>query len=750
MLTSYLKYSVLLGGAVFAACNGQEAVFAKDQSKLSIKTLTSNESLSSSRVRGLKFSPNGKRVTFLKGSVENQRVLDLWEYNLQDGSSHILVKASDITGGVEELSEAEKARRERQRVTARGIVNYSWSKQGGKLLFPLGGDLYQYDLVKAKAKRLTDSKAYEVDSRFSPKGTYVSYTLDDEIYIVNASSGKERQLTNSPSDVIKNGTPEFVAMEEMGRSTGYWWSPDEKYIAYISYDESPVDIGRRYEINRDSFKLLKQRYPAAGRNNVHVRLGIMAVKTGAVKWVDLGAEKDIYLPRVKWLTNSSGVFFQRQDREQKTLDLIFADAKTAKTKHILTEKAKYWIQLHKSLRFINKSREFIWASERSGYSHLYHYKINGDLIGQLTSGDWKVTSAPFINEERGKIYFTATYGSVLERHLYEINITDKNVTVPKPITKRAGLHNISFPSGEGGVYLDYFSNPVTPHNLSLHTMDGKHVMWISENKMDKDHPYFKYMHAHITPEFGTVTAANGKTVLHYKMLKPKEMIKGKKYPVLFALYGGPGPQKVNKSWSGANWTQYLAQQGYIIFTLDNRGSGHRGVEFKGALYHHFGEIEIRDQLKGYEFLKTLPFVDQSRIGIQGHSYGGYLTLMAMFKAPEVFKVGISGAPVTEWRLYDTHYTERFLGHPNQNKKGYDASSVFPYVKGLTGKLLIAHGMADDNVVFNHASMLFDELQKKAVQFDMMAYPGQTHRLGADRMRRRHLYQTYKRYLDDHL
>jgi dipeptidyl-peptidase-4 len=187
-----------------------------------------------------------------------------------------------------------------------------------------------------------------------------------------------------------------------------------------------------------------------------------------------------------------------------------------------------------------------------------------------------------------------------------------------------------------------------------------------------------------------------------------------------------------------------------VFTLDNRGSGHRGVEFKGALYHHLGEVEVQDQLKGYEFLKTLPYVDAGRIGIQGHSYGGYMTLMAMFKAPDVFKVGISGAPVTEWRLYDTHYTERFLGHPITNKKGYDASSVFPYVKGLKGKLLIAHGMADDNVVFNHASMLFDELQKNAVQFDMMVYPGETHRLGSDRMRRRHLYQTYKRYLDDHL
>jgi dipeptidyl-peptidase-4 len=645
---------------------------------------------------------------------------------------------------------AEKARRERMRITARGIVRYSWSKDGGKLLFPLGGDLYQYNLKAAKAKRLTNSKAYEVDSRFSPKGTYVSYTMDGEIYIVNAGSGQAQQLTNTATDTIKNGTAEFVAMEEMGRSTGYWWSPDEKYMAYISYDESPVDIGRRYEINRDSFAVLEQRYPSAGTNNVHLSLGIMELGTGKTKWVNLGSDKDIYLPRVKWLPDSSGVFFQRQDRAQKNLDLIFADAKSAKSKLVFTEKAKYWTQLHNTLKFINNSSEFIWASERSGYSHLYHYKRNGELISQLTAGDWKVTSIPFVNEDKGEIYFTATQSSVLERHLYKISIGSKKVTHPQRITKRAGMHRISFPKGGEGLYLDNFSNPATPSNMSLHKLDGSHVMWISENKMDKNHPYYKYMDAHIMPEFGTVIAADGKTTLHYKMLKPKNMLKGKKYPVLFSLYGGPGPQRVSKSWSGADWTQYLAQQGYIVFTLDNRGSGHRGVEFKGALYHHLGEVEVQDQLKGYEFLKTLPYVDAGRIGIQGHSYGGYMTLMAMFKAPDVFKVGISGAPVTEWRLYDTHYTERFLGHPITNKKGYDASSVFPYVKGLKGKLLIAHGMADDNVVFNHASMLFDELQKNAVQFDMMVYPGETHRLGSDRMRRRHLYQTYKRYLDDHL
>jgi dipeptidyl-peptidase 4 len=273
-------------------------------------------------------------------------------------------------------------------------------------------------------------------------------------------------------------------------------------------------------------------------------------------------------------------------------------------------------------------------------------------------------------------------------------------------------------------------------------------MWIEENKLDERHPYFPHLKTHIIPEFGIIKNKQGDE-LHYRMYKPKDMIKGKKSPVIFALYGGPGPQLVSKAW-GDPLHQVLAQDGYIVFTLDNRGSGNRGTKFAEALHLQMGKVEVEDQVAGAEYLKTLDFVDGERLGVLGHSYGGYMTLMSMFTAPDTFKVGVSGAPVTDWGLYDTHYTERFLGHPDKNKIGYDKSSVFPYVDGLKGKLLILHGMADDNVLFNHTSMLLDELQEKAIQFDFMAYPGQTHRLGSDRMRRRHVYGTIKRYFDENL
>ena len=320
-------------------------------------------------------------------------------------------------------------------------------------------------------------------------------------------------------------------------------------------------------------------------------------------------------------------------------------------------------------------------------------------------------------------------------------------TNPKKVSTREGWHVVTF-SKEGDRYIDRFSTPDQPTQVAIHNLSGEREMWIEENRLDGNHPYYPYLDQHISPEFGTVNNKHG-DVLHYRMYKPVNMEAGKKYPVIFALYGGPGSQLVKKSW-GDPLHQVWAQDGYVVFTLDNRGTSNKGTKFAGALYHHMGEVEVEDQVAGAEYLKTLDFIDSGKMAVQGHSYGGYMVLMSMFKASDVFKVGVAGAPVTDWRLYDTHYTERFLGHTNGDDNAYEKSSVFPYIDGLKGNLLILHGLADDNVLFNHTSMLIDEMQQRAVQFDFMAYPGQTHRLGADRMRKRHVYETQKRYFDDHL
>ena len=560
-------------------------------------------------------------------------------------------------------------------------------------------------------------------------------------------TGKSRLLTKSPSPTVKNGSAEFIAMEELDRDTGYWWSENEKYIAFVQFDEAPVEIGQRYEVNRDNFKVLEERYPRAGTQNVTVKLGIMTVKTGEVKWIDLGPDDDIYLARVKWVPDNSGLFFQRLTRGQKKLDLVFADVKTGEIRPVLTETSKYWVNLQHNLRFIKKGAEFLWASERSGYNHLYHYKTDGRLIGQVTDGNWVVTRILQVDEAAGEIYFSGHADTPIEHHLYRVNLSDHKIRQPRRLSRSGGWHNFVFPE-EGTEYIDYYSDPETPSQVSIRAAEGALVAWIDENSLMKGHPYYPYVKDHIIPEFGAFKGPSGDD-LHYRIYKPARMKKGKRYPVIFALYGGPEAQLVRRTW-GNPFHQLLAQSGYIVFTLDNRGSKSRGVEFEGALYRQFGKVEVEDQAAAANFLKKFDFVDPDRIGVQGHSYGGYMTLMSLFNAPDIFKVGVAGAPVTEWRLYDTAYTERYLGHPDKNKVGYDKSSVFPYVKGLKGKLLLIHGMADDNVIFNNSSMLLDELQKNAVQFDFMAYPGQTHRIGSDKMRKRHFLNLIKRYFDENL
>ncbi|MBL4802964.1 MAG: S9 family peptidase [Emcibacter sp.] len=715
--------------------------------KLTITRITSSPALSGSSPQDVKFSPDGTRVTFLRPNAADYKVLDLWEYNLADKQARQLVAASSLMKGAEKISQVERARRERMRITSRGIVSYSWSKAGDKLLFPLSGDLYQYVLESGKVDRLTHSPEDETDSRFSPKGNYVSYILDHNIHIVNVQSGKSRVLTKSKSPTVRNGSAEFIAMEEMDRDTGYWWSEDEKYIAFIQFDEAPVEMGQRYEINRDDFKLLEERYPRAGTNNVTVKLGIMTVKTRRIKWVDLGENKDIYLARVKWLPDNSGIFFQKLNRVQDKLELIFAEAKSAKTRPILTETSKYWINLQKNLKFIKQGQEFLWASERSGFNHLYHYKSDGRLIGQLTDGDWVVSRIMQVDEATNEVYFSGNADGPVERHLYRVKLSDHKVSKPLRLSQKGGWHDFVFPE-VGTDYIDYYSDPKTPKQVSIHGRDGAFITWIDENSLAEGHPYYPYLADHIVPEFGKFKGPMG-VDLHYRMYKPKDMEKDRQYPVMFALYGGPHVQLVRRTW-GDDFNQFMAQNGYIVFTLDNRGSYNRGVEFEGVIQGQFGKAEVEDQVAGAEFLKTLDFVDPDRIGMYGHSYGGFMTLMSLFKAPDIFKVGVAGAPVTEWRLYDTAYTERYLGHPRDNQEGYERSSVFPYVNDLKGKLLLIHGMADDNVIFNNSSMLLDELQKNAVQFDFMAYPGQTHRIGSDKMRKRHLLDLIKRYFDDNL
>lgn len=693
----------------------------------------------------LKFSPDGSRVTYLQGKVDDYNRYDLWEYNLKDNTNRLLVDSQALFSGPETLSDEEKARRERQRIFGRGILEYKWSADGKALLFPLNGDLYYYQIASGKSRKLTNTEAFETDARFSPKGNFVSFIREQNLYALELSSGKEIQLSKDGGGTIKNGMAEFVAQEEMSRMTGYWWSGDESKIAFTRIDESPVQEAIRNEIYADEVKLFNQRYPFTGTPNVEIELGVVKLNDQKVDWIDLGEDKDIYIARAKWLKDNKTLSYQWQNRSQQKLELRFYDSKRKTQKVALTETSDTWVNLHFDLRFLKDKKHFVWASERDGFKHLYLYRTDGSLIRQITKGDWIVESIKAIDEKKGIVYFSGRKDTPLESHLYSVPLFKKGHITR--ITQPGSFHRVVV-AKDAKTFIDKSSSVNKPSSVALRKVNGDFITWLEENKLDDKHPLTPYLSNLVEPEYGTLKAEDGQ-LMHYRIFKPANMEKGKKHPVMVNVYGGPHAQRVTNSWRSKNlYFQYMAQQGYVIFQLDNRGSYNRGKKFEDPIYKYLGEVEVQDQIRGVEFLRTLDYVDANRIGIYGHSYGGYMALMTMFKAGDYFQAGVSGAPVTDWALYDTHYTERYLGHPATNAKGYEMSAVFPYADGLKGPLMIYHGMADDNVLFTHATKLFKQLQDDAKPFEMMTYPGSKHSLRGKKVQT-HLHQTITNFFNRH-
>jgi dipeptidyl-peptidase-4 len=690
--------------------------------KLTPERIFSSPSLSGESLRGLQISPDGSRVTFLKGKAQDYERLDLWEYQIQSGATRLLFDSNLLHSGDEQLSDEEKARRERMRLSGSGIVSYQWSSDGKALLFPLAGDVYYWRVGDSKAQKIIDTPEFETDVKFSPKGNYISFIRNQNLFIYDLKNNKERAITTAGGGTIKFGMAEFVAQEEMDRMTGYWWAPDESKIAFTKVDESPVEEVTRSEIYSDDIKTVKQRYPFAGKNNVLIELGVIQLSDNKFSWINLGENKDIYIARVNWTQNSNQLTYQWQNRDQKTLKLIKVDWPTMQQTTLLTETSATWVNLHQNLHFLKDQQHFLWTSERDGFNHIYWYNMDGTLVRQLTQGDWVVDAIEYIDETAKRVYFTGRKDTVVERHLYSVDFDSGKI---QKISRRSGFHDIHF-AKDGSSFIDNFSTINTPPQVSLHTIDGTRLTWLAKNQVDAQHPLKPYLNDWIKPEFGNIKANDG-TKLYYRLYKPANFTPKKKYPAIVYLYGGPGVQMVTNRWSSRDMlAQYLAQQGYAVFTLDNRGSKYRGKAFEDPIYTAMGSIEVEDQVRGVQFLHSLGWIDKDRIGVHGHSYGGYMTLMTLFKAPEYFKAGVSGAPVTDWRLYDTHYTERYMGHPKTHTEAYQKSSVLPYATQLKAPLLIYHGMADDNVLFKNSTMLYKRLQDNNIPFFVMDYPGKKH------------------------
>ena len=718
--------------------------------KPTINDIYGKQNLDGSEPQHLTFSPNGECVTFLKGKRENPRQMDLWEYHIPSRKTRLLVDSKDLIKGEEKLSDEEKAIRERKRQFVNGIVSYFWSHDGKALLFPLNGNLYYHDLTKTR--QITKTDGARIDVRFSPKSRFVSFVQDKNIYVIDVKTGNEKQLTFDGKDLISNGVAEFIAQEELDRFTGYWWSPDERYIAFTQVDESPVRVLERMEIYGDEFKTYKQRYPLAGTPNAKIKIGIIDLQTGKIKWSNMDENADIYLTRVNWLPDSKRFAIQILSRDQKKLQLKIVDVDNGTLRSAITEeKRNSWINVFEShnIYFLENSPEFIWLSEHTGYRHLYQVNLEDFTHTALTAGDWMVNSLLGVDEEKELVYFDGYAKTPLEKHLYFTRLNTNQPHYVEQITKSEGWHDIEM-SANCQFYTDTFSNPITPPQVSLHSSDGKRITFIEENKLDKSHPYSTFIRRHSAPEFGSVKASDGQT-LYYRMIKPVPFDPNKKYPVILNVYGGPHVQLVKKQWLNMynnGWTQVMANKGYVIFTLDNRGSGERGKKFEDPIYRRFGKVEVEDQKTGIDYLKTLPFIDGDRIGVFGWSYGGYMTLMMLMQEPETFQTGFSVAPVTDWGLYDTCYTERYLGKPDENKEDYKQSSVFSHVKKdmKMGSLYLVHGMADDNVFFTNTTKLMKSFQDKGVLFETMTYPGHKHSIASPEART-HLFKTMINFFD---
>jgi dipeptidyl-peptidase-4 len=699
--------------------------------KLTLEAITGPLPLSGPTLMKPKVAPDGSRVSFLRGKEADRNQLDLWAYDIASGQTRLLVDSKVVLPGAETLSDAEKARRERQRIAAMtGIVDYQWSPDARTLLFPLGGELYLYDLGKqgqAAVRQLTHGEGFATDAKLSPKGGFVSFVRARNLWVIDLASGRQIQLTRDGSDTIGNGVAEFVADEEMDRHTGYWWAPDDSAIAFARIDESPVPVQKRYEMYADLTEMIEQRYPAAGDHNVTVTLAVIAPQAGAApRWIDLGRNPDIYLARVDW-RDPQRLTFQRQSRDQKTLELIQADLASGRQHTLVTETSRTWVPLHNDLRFL-KQGGFLWSSERSGFEHLYRVSEDGRTVTALTSGPWPVDELLAVDEEAGKVYFRAGIDSARESQIYAVPLQGGAL---QRLSQAPGMHSASF-ARNASVYVDSWSSTTTPPQIALFRANGEKIATLVENDLsDPAHPYARYLDAQRPVEFGTLTAADNRTALHYSLIKPTGFDPAKRYPVVVYVYGGPASQTVTDSWPGRGdhlFNQYLAQQGYVVFSLDNRGTPRRGRDFGGALYGVQGTVEVDDQLRGVAWLKQQPWVDPARIGVQGWSNGGYMTLMLLAKASDTYACGVAGAPVTDWGLYDTHYTERYMNLPGNNAKGYEEARVLSHIDGLRSRLLLIHGMADDNVLFTNATVLMSALQKRGQPFELMTYPGAKHGL----------------------
>ena len=662
------------------------------------------------------------------------------------------------------------------------IEDYAYSADGSKVLLYTDservwrlntkGYYYVYDIGAGTITPVSDRAAgLQMFAKFNPQATQVAFVRDRNLFVTDLASGAERQLTSDGSDgAIINGTFDWVYEEEFGLRDGFRWSPDGTRIAFFQLDEANTRDFQMTDLTTLYPEYQKFRYPKAGEANSEVRIGVIDVTTGETEFFDTdtwmqGGDETEYIAAMGWTPegNDSRVWMIRLNRDQNDGDVLYGNPETMSITTILEESSDSYLEVETgfsdlstgTLTYLRDGEHFVWRSDRDGFSHLYLYRNDGTFVDRITEGNWDVTTFHGVDEATGMVYFSSTAASPMERHLYRIGLpgTDarNEVSTPEKITVAAGWHGVNI-SGDFEYFIDRYSNSTTPTITTLHRISGDPIAVLEDNQELIDRLATYDLPA---AEFMTVPAADG-TPLNAYLIKPSDFDPSRAYPLLIHTYGGPGSQEVRNSWAGTErlWHHFLAEEyGILVAGVDNRGTGGRGRDFRTATQLNLGPIEAEDQIAAAQHLGAMEFVDADRMGIWGWSYGGYLTLLAMSygDGPETFHAGVAVAPVTNWRYYDTIYTERYLSTPQKNAAGYDDGSPVTYAENFADdqELLIVHGSGDDNVHVQNTIVMADALIAANKQFELMIYPGRTHGIFGGNTRR-HLFTMLTDFFREHL
>ncbi|XP_010267627.1 PREDICTED: uncharacterized protein LOC104604793 [Nelumbo nucifera] len=693
------------------------------------------------------FSPDDSLITYLfsPDGTLNRRV---FAFDLRTCKRELFFSPPD--GGLDEsnISPEEKLRRERLRERGLGVTRYEWVKSISKkktIMVPLPTGIYFQDLSCSKPELKLPSTpcSHIIDPSLSPDGNMLAYVRNNELHVFNLLYGTEKQLTfGAEGNALSHGLAEYIAQEEMDRKNGFWWSPDSKYIAFTEVDSSEIPLFRIMHQGKSSVGSDAQEdhaYPFAGASNVKVRLGVVSASGGPITWMDiLCGEKDQsikdeeYLARVNWMPRNI-LIVQVLNRSHSILKILKFDINTGQRNVILVEKGDPWINFHDCFTPVDKgvdhfSGGFIWASEKTGFRHLYLHDINGDCLGPLTEGDWMVEQIAGVNEAAGLVYFTGTVDGPLESNLYCTSLfPDRRypLDAPRRLTHGKGRHIVVL-DHQLQRFVDVHDSLSSPPRVLLCSLhDGSLIMPLYEQPSTTSRSKKLQLQP---PEIVQIPANDG-TILYGALYKPDaDRFGPPPYKTLISVYGGPNVQLVCDSWMNTvdMRAQYFRSKGILVWKLDNRGSARRGIKFESHMKHNFGRIDAEDQLCGAEWLVKQGLAKAGRIGLYGWSYGGYLSAMALARFPDTFGCAVCGAPVTAWDGYDTFYTEKYMGLPWENAACYEYSSVMHHVHKMRGRLLLVHGMMDENVHFRHTARLINAIVAAAKPYELLVFPDERH------------------------